>query len=89
MSVFYLKSGDIKMYSSNDLYFVAYMYSKGIQPVEIEAQGSKYIFHYDDDRYEKINKDFYSRRCSIEPIQYQQGIRMAKSIIYNRQEVKC
>ena len=73
-----------RKYKSNDLYFVAYLYSKGIQPVEIEELENKYIFYYDDGRFEQINNDYYSRRCSIEPIEYQQGIRLAKSIIYNR-----
>jgi len=77
------------MYKSNDLYFVAYLYSQNIQPAQIEKQGNKYIFYYDDSRFEAINSDFYSRRCSVEPIEYQQGLRMAKSIIYNTREVKC
>ncbi len=74
---------NIQKHKSNDLYFVAYLYSQGIQPAKIEEIGNKYIFHYDNDRFEKINSDYYSRRCSIEPIEYQQGIRLAKSIIYN------
>ncbi len=69
--------------NSNDLYFVGYLYSIGIEPVKTLGFGNKRIFYYDSPQFKEIKDDYYSRHCSIEPIAYQQGIRLAKSIIYN------
>jgi len=76
--------------STSDFYFVAYLYSWEIQPVEIKEQDNRYVFYYDIEDYDEIHDDYYNRVCLIEPIQYQQGIRWAKTIIYNyKRGIKC
>lgn len=70
--------------SSSDLYVVAYVYANGIQPVRIEGQGRRKIFHFDDPKFEELSQQYYSRKGKIEPIAFTNAIRNVKALIYNQ-----
>lgn len=83
MEFFKPKDANLKTYQVSDFYLAAYLKAKNFKLVNLEKEGRRVIFVYEDrDDRPQLTKDFYNDGL-IQVSPFIHAIQDLKSIIYN------